>query len=101
MQASAESYPLRSATAFEKKSSKTYCVARQTLRTKNLHLYQGTGKNSQPRKVVLDSASLEEIKEAARGKGPDDYVFTWSNGNKNGKHIQDFRTSLEHSMRSS
>jgi hypothetical protein len=33
---------------------------------KNLHLYQGTAKNSQPRKVVLNSASLEEIKEAAR-----------------------------------
>jgi hypothetical protein len=28
---------------------------------KNLHLYQGTAKNSQPRKVVPDSASLEEI----------------------------------------
>ena len=60
---------------------------------KNLHLYQGTAKNSQPRKVVLDSASLEEIKEAARGKGPDDYVFTWTTGIKKGKHIRDFRTS--------
>jgi integrase len=60
---------------------------------KSLHLYQGTTKNSQPRKVVLDSASLEEIKEAAKGKGLDDYVFTWTTGNKKGKRIRDFRTS--------
>jgi integrase len=60
---------------------------------RSLHLYQGTTKNSQARKVVLDSASLEEIKEAAKGKGPDDYVFTWTTGNKKAKRIRDFRTS--------
>jgi integrase len=42
---------------------------------------------------VLDSASLEEIKEAAKGKEPDDYVFTWTTGNKKGKRMRDFRTS--------
>jgi hypothetical protein len=67
---------------------------------KNLHLYQGTAKNSQPRKVVLDSASLDEIKEAARGKGPDDYVFTWPTGNKKGTH-SGLPNVREHSMRSS
>jgi integrase len=60
---------------------------------KSLHLYQGTTKNSQPRKIVLDAASLEEIKAAAKGKGPDDYVFTWTTGNKKGKRIRDFRES--------
>ena len=54
---------------------------------RSLNLYQGTTKNSQARKVVLDSTSLEEIKEAAKGKGPDDYVFTWTTGNKKGKRI--------------
>jgi integrase len=58
---------------------------------RSLSLYQGTTKNSLPRKVVLDSASLEEIREAAKGKGPDDYVFTWTTGNKKGKRIRDFR----------
>src|SRR5271165_557305 len=58
---------------------------------RSLHLYQGTTKNSQPRKVVLDAASLEEIKEATKGKGPDDYVFAWTTGNKKGKRIRDFR----------
>jgi integrase len=43
--------------------------------------------------VVLDAVSLEEIKEAARGNGPGDYVFTWTTGNKKGKRIRDFRTS--------
>ena len=60
---------------------------------RSVQLYQGTTKNSQPRKVVLDAASLEEIKEAAKGKGPDDYVFTWTTGNKKGKRIRDFRES--------
>jgi integrase len=51
---------------------------------RSLHLYQGTTKNSQPRKVVLDSECLEDLKEVAKGKGPDDYMFTWTTGNKKG-----------------
>lgn len=58
---------------------------------RSLHLYQGTTKNSQPRKVILDSESIDELKEAAKGKGPDDYVFTWTTGNNKGKRIRDFR----------
>jgi integrase len=57
----------------------------------SVNLYQGTTKNSQARKVVLDSESLDELKEAAKGKGPDDYVFTWTTGNNRGKRVRDFR----------
>jgi integrase len=38
----------------------------------------------------LDSECLEDLKEVAKGKGPDDYVFTWTTSNK-GKLIRDFR----------
>jgi integrase len=62
---------------------------------RSLHLYQGTTKNSQPRKVVLDSECLEDLKEVAKGKGPDDYMFTWTTGNKKGKRIRDFRESWD------
>lgn len=58
---------------------------------RSLQLYQGTTKNSEARKVILDSESLDELKEAAKGKAPDDYVFTWTTGNKKGKRIRDFR----------
>jgi integrase len=58
---------------------------------KSIHLFQGTTKNSQPRKVVLDSESLDELKDAAKGKGPNDHVFTWTTGNKKGQRIRDFR----------
>jgi hypothetical protein len=67
---------------------------------KNLHLYLGTAKNSQPRKVVLNSASLEEIKEAARVRG---LTITSSPGPLAIRRGNTFGTSerLEHSMRSS
>jgi hypothetical protein len=34
---------------------------------KSIHLFQGTTENSQPRKVVLDFASLEEIRGSGEG----------------------------------
>jgi hypothetical protein len=78
---------------FRKEELENFLCRQVKFAEKSIHLFQGTTKNSQPRKVVLDSASLEEIKEAAKGKGPDDYVFTWTTGNKKGKRIRDFRTS--------
>ena len=76
---------------FRKEELQNLLCRQVSFAEKSIHLFQGTTKNSQPRKVVLDSASLEEIKEAAKGKGPDDYVFTWTTGNKKGKRIRDFR----------
>jgi integrase len=76
---------------FRKEELQNLLCRQVNLTDRTLSLYQGTTKNSQARKVVLDSESLEEIREATKGKGPDDYVFTWTTGNKMGKRIRDFR----------
>lgn len=60
---------------------------------KTINLFQGTTKNAQPRKAVLDAVCFDEISECVRGKDPEDHIFTWATGNKRGKPIRDFRVS--------
>jgi integrase len=76
---------------FRKEELQNLLCRQVNLTDRTLNLYKGTTKNSTSRKIVLDDESLGAIKEALKGKGPDDYVFTWTTGNKKGKRIRDFR----------
>ena len=76
---------------FRKEELQNLLVRQVDLMDRSLQLYQGTTKNSQARKAALDETVLKEIRDLAKGKGPDDYVFTWTTGNKKGKRIRDFR----------
>jgi integrase len=63
----------------------------QQVEGRALKLLPGTTKNSRPRRVVLDAGTFVDVEPLLKGKGPNDYLFTWASGNTRGKQIRDFR----------
>ena len=65
------------------------------IKGRELALLAGTTKNGRPRKVFLDADSFSGVEAFLKGKGPDDFVFTWQTGNRRGQQIRDFRKAWE------
>ena len=57
------------------------------LLTRNIRLEPGTTKNGDGREVTMTKRVYELLKLSAHAKRPDDYLFTWADGNP----VKDFR----------
>jgi integrase len=57
------------------------------LKEKTIRLLVGMTKNDDGRMVVMTDEVHELMKECVKGKGPEDYVFTWADG----RPVKDFR----------
>lgn len=56
-----------------------------------LRLFAGATKNGKPRSVKLPDDLRKAMEDCAKGKAPEDYMFTWSDGSR----IKDFRGAWE------
>jgi integrase len=54
-------------------------------------VYRGATKNGESRRVFMPDTVQNLLKECCKGKGPDDFVFTW----KGTRRVKDFRHAWE------